>query len=315
MLSLLADVGGTYTSCALLREHEIITKTVRLHNDDFANLVQLLRNYLAEHLSQTSLDCVAVAVAGPVAGDDVRLTNRDWCFSVSRLADELSVNDILVVNDFSAQAASLPFLGEEDLLQVGGGSVAREFAKVVIGPGTGLGVSGVIPKNAGWAVIKGEGGNVTLPACTGREIEILAEMRKDYSDCAAESIVSGLGIARLYKTLRSMAGEDSLEIASDEIFARAEGGEPLAVETRALFFDFLGTLASNLALTLGAMGGVYLSGGVLTANPELLLNSGFRNRFEDKGRFKTYMESIPTFLIEAKTPAMTGLKALLSGRI
>jgi glucokinase len=187
---------------------------------------------------------------------------------------------------------------------VGGGKAAAGAPKVVVGPGTGLGTAGLVNIAGRWHAITGEGGHVTMAPSNEREARIIALGRERFGHCSAERLVSGAGLAFVYGVLNRV-----LDVAPDEVGARIAAGEASALEALDVCFQMLGTVASNLALTFAAFGGVYISGGVTPRFPELFLSSGFRQRFEDKGRYRPFLADIPTWLVIADQPALRGLAA------
>ncbi len=308
-MELIADVGGTNTRCALIDDEGRPTRIQVFENAGHRTLSAALTAYLEGENARPS--AAAIAVAAPVTGDEVRMTNRNWHFSVATLAGELQLDRLEVINDFTAVALSLPHLTEADLVTVGGGAPRPAAAMAAIGPGTGLGVSGLVPGPGGWAPICGEGGHTTLAAGTEREAEVIDALRDRYGHCSAERIISGPGLVTLYNTLRNLADYPADNIRPRDVSARAKAGDPIARETMTMFFALLGSVAGNLALVLGALGGVFIAGGIAPTLIELLQESDFRQRFEDKGRYANYLAAIPTSVVMHKTPALLGLIALL----
>jgi glucokinase len=255
-----------------------------------------------------------LAVAAPIVGDEVVMVNRGWRFSQSALAAEFGLQRLTVVNDFAAIAWALPSLNFEHFTQIGAGSAVAQSPIAVLGPGSGLGVSSVVPCTDGWAVAQGEGGHTTLPAMNDEEAKVIDMIRDELGHCSAERVLSGPGLVNLYQALAQLAGRGTPTVTPHDVTALAQQGEPLARKTRAMFFSILGTVAGNLALTLGARGGIYIAGGIVPRLVEPLMESGFRTRFEDKGRYHWYMEGIPTFVITDPLPAFVGLRRILGYR-
>jgi glucokinase len=186
--------------------------------------------------------------------------------------------------------------------RIGRGEPEPDKPKVVLGPGTGLGVAALFPVDGKWCAVGGEGGHVSLAASDEREAEIVSRIQKKYGHCSAERLISGPGLALLHELLHGTG-----VVSAEEVGNLATGGNPGAQESLELLFLFLGTIAANLALTLGAFGGVYIGGGIIPKHAERFASSGFRERFEAKGRYRDYLGSIPTYLITAKHPTLTGL--------
>jgi glucokinase len=253
----------------------------------------------------------ALGIANPVTTDVIRMTNHHWSFSISDMQRSLGLSRLNVINDFTALALALPSIPSEHLVQIGG-AVGQPFApKALIGAGTGLGVSGLLPTNVNdhWVTIAGEGGHVTLAAQTETEYRVIELIRQRYGHVSAERILSGQGLVDLYLALRQLKKETPVDVAgAAEITAWAlQDKDPLAQQSIEMFTGFLGSVAGDLALTLGARGGVYLGGGIVPRWLGWFETSNFRERFESKGRFKTYLKEIPVWVINApESPALLG---------
>jgi glucokinase len=190
------------------------------------------------------------------------------------------------------------------LRQVGGGQAVDGAPRVVIGPGTGLGTAGLVRIAGRWHAITGEGGHVTMAPSDERETRLVSLGRERFGHCSAERLISGAGLAFIYGALNA-----GIALAPDEIGARITAGEPAAGEALDVFFQLLGTVASNLAVTFASFGGVYIGGGITPRYLAQFEASGFRARFEDKGRYRPYLADIPTWVITADQPALRGLAA------
>ena len=305
---LIADVGGTHSRCALVTDGKLGEPHV-VRNDEHADIASVLRAGLAALTPATPVTEAAIAIAAPVRGDEVHMTNRGWRFSIERLRAQLGLTRLDVLNDFTAIALSLPHIPADQRVAVGGGTPLPRAAMAALGPGTGLGVSALIPHRTGWAAVSGEGGHVTLPAATALEARIIERARVRFGHVSAERLVSGPGILALHEMLATELGATGIARTQEEVSARAARGDELARKTLELFFAFLGTVAADVALTFGALGGVYLAGGILPHVKGALLASGFRERFESKGRYDEYLRAIPTYLVTAPQPGLLGLAA------
>ncbi len=301
---LVADIGGTNSRCAVASAGGVLQHIEGFRNRDFPGLDRLLGAYLGMLPPSERPDEAVLAIAAPIQGDEVRMININWSFSVSELARALSLRRVTPLNDFAAQAYALPVLGPADLLQIGGGTEVAGAPKVVLGPGTGLGAAGLVQVGGRWHAITGEGGHVTMAPSDEREARIIALGRERFGHCSAERLISGAGLAFLYLALH---GGELLK--PDEVGARIVAGETAALEALEVFFQLLATAASNLALTFAAFGGVYIGGGITPRYLEQLKTSGFRSRFEDKGRYRPFLAGIPTRVITADQPALRGLAA------
>ena len=307
---LVADVGGTNTRCAIARPGGSVDSIETFCNRDFSGLDGLLGAYLGSLTPGQRPDEAVIAIAAPIRGDEIRMVNINWEFSVTGLARALALKRVTPLNDFEAQAYALPVLGPDDLRQVGGGEAVNGAPKVVVGPGTGLGTAGLVSIAGRWHAITGEGGHVTMAPSNEREARIVALGRERYGHCSAERLISGAGLAFVYGALNGGPA-----LAPDEVGARIEAREAAALEALDVFFQLLGTVASNLALSFAAFGGVYIGGGITPRYIEQFENSGFRQRFEDKGRYRPFLADIPTWVITADQPALRGLAAYAEAHV
>lgn len=303
---LIADIGGTHSRIALWdpdAHGRGITQTGNFKNDEFRSLEAVIAHWQQERGSRPAR--AILAVAGPVAGDKVELLNRNWSFDIAGLAAKLGFSELDVFNDFYAQARCIPELENDERAPLGAVSTAEHRgAYAILGPGTGLGVAGLTPFANSFAVVSGEGGHVTLPASNTTEALLIELARTRYGHCSAERFVSGSGLELLHELMHGSA------LSAPEISRQCDVGDKAALATFDQFFSFLGTVAADLALSLGATAGVFITGGVAAQNPGALLKSPFRERFVDKGRYRSYLNKIPTFLITADEPALIGLAAM-----
>lgn len=299
---LLVEIGGTHTRCAVCRAGDAPVDIALFDNAEYPDVESVVAAYLRRSTGEPPRRA-ALAVAAPVDERPIRLTNLGWTVDLDRLEERFGWSASVVVNDFDALACAIPALAPEELMSVRPGTAEPGAPLIVLGPGTGLGVSGLVPRGDAWYAVSGEGGHVTLAAATDREAEVLRELRREYGHVSAERVLSGPGLLALY---RAVAGEPATDTPLG-VSRLADSGDPHALETLELFFGFLGTIAGNLALILGARGGVYLGGGILPEIRDRLLRSGFARRFINKGRFTAYLERIPVQLILAETPALRGL--------
>jgi glucokinase len=309
MTLLLADIGGTNTRCALTGPDGAPLPAARFRNEAYAGIVELLSAYLASVPARERPRGAALSIAAPIRGDHVHMTNIDWSFSIADLQRQLRLATLEVVNDFAALAWALPALGPGDVVQIGGGAPSHG-PRVVLGPGTGLGVATLVPcAGASWHVIPGEGGHVTLPAQDEGEAAIVRQVRERFGHCSAERLLSGPGLSLLHALLHGESG-----LAPEAIGDLARNGNPNARATFETFFRLLGTVASDVAITVGAAGGVYVAGGIVPKYLDAFRQSGFRERFEAKGRYRDYQRAIPTWVITSADPALVGLAAMAGYR-
>jgi len=306
---MIADIGGTNARFALLDGMERRDEVV-LACADYPDLVSAAEEYLKQvGATKNSRPAeAALAIAGPVTNDIVRMTNHVWQFSAAHTRQQLGLKRLIVLNDFTALAMAVRHLSGEDLEQVGGGKAAPNTPLAVIGPGTGLGVSGLIPAGQHWIALQGEGGHVSLSVMNEREVAVLKQLQQRFSHVSAERVLSGPGLVSLYDALCGVEGVVPEVLTPPQITKRAQDAScRMCLETVSMFCALLGTMASNLVLTLGALGGVYIGGGIVPSLGRSFTSSRFRDRFEDKGRFTDYVSRVPTFVIKAELPALLGL--------
>ena len=303
---LVGDVGGTNARFAwLAAPGDAPARVATYPCADFASLTAAVEHYLAAQALPRPA-WAAIGIATPVTGDQVRMTNHPWAFSIAQVQRELGLARLVVLNDFAALALSLPSLGAAQLRRVGGGSAVADAPLALLGPGTGLGVSGLLRAPGGAVAIAGEGGHVTLAAADEREAAVVDWLRRRYGHASAERALSGPGLENLHAALASLKGEARPALAAAQITAGAAADAHCA-EVVDLFFSLLGTVAGNLALTLGARGGVYIGGGIVQRLGERIEHSPFRQRFEAKGRFRDYLAAVPSFVVTAQeSPALIG---------
>lgn len=314
---LLGDIGGTNARFALQAPEGRPKAIKRIKTADFPDLASAAEAYLAAASSGRPPRQAALAVACPVTGDEIHLTNNPWSFSIKALRRRLGVDSLHVINDFEAIAWSVPWLGAKDVRKIGRGKMQKGAPIAVIGPGTGLGVSALVPVAGGWRALATEGGHVTLAPATAREAKVIGILRRKFSHVSAERALSGQGLVELYRAISLLDGTGKGTAAAETmtpatVTRRALGRrDRAAARALGMFSEMLGTVAGNLALTLGARGGVYIAGGVVPRLGRGFAAAAFRRRFEDKGRFSTYLGAIPTYLIIRKTPAFLGLAGFL----
>jgi glucokinase len=307
---LIADIGGTNARFALLQGVTARDELV-LPCDEYPRLVDAIEHYLktvgANSVGRRPVQG-AIAIAGPITGDHIRMTNHVWEFSAAATRRELRFERLIFLNDFTALAHSLRHLPVAELEPIGAGRAVANAPIAVLGPGTGLGVSGLIPAGEHWIPLQGEGGHVTLSVMTEREIAVLAQLHTRFSHVSAERVLSGPGLLNLYQALCVLDNVVPTLTEPADITRRAlDGSCRVSMEAVSMFCALLGTLSGNLVLTLGAVGGLYLGGGVISRFGRLFAASHFRDRFEDKGRYADYLGAVPVYLIHTPLPAFIGL--------
>ena len=308
---LLGDVGGTNARFAWQdADGAPLRDIVAIPTADHPTLAAALADYL-RRTGHAAPPWCSIGLANPITGDRVQMTNSHWSFSIEAVRRELGFERFVVINDFTALALALPDLPASELRQLGGGAAVAGAPLALIGPGTGLGVSGLLPSTeAGrWVALQGEGGHVTLAASNPREAAVLQLLHERFGHASAERAVSGQGLEALHAALSTLDdAPPAPPLPAAEISRRAlASSDPRCVEALDLFCGFLGSVAGNLALTLGARGGVYIGGGIVPRLGDAFTRSRFRSCFEDKGRFRGYLEAIPAFVIHtAVSPALLG---------
>ena len=317
-LRLLADIGGTNARFALQAAGRAPADIEVLpcceHPSIGAAVAAYLARAAARGLDTGAVRAAALAIANPVEGDFVAMTNHHWRFSIEALRAELGLDTLLVVNDFAALAMSLPHLDDAGRERVGPGVAGAPGRPIgLVGPGTGLGVAGIVPCDGRWIALPGEGGHASFAPVTRQEMRVKEalwqELGQQEGHVSAERLLSGAGLEAIH---RALAGE---RLGAAEITARAlDGGCAASRATVEVFCAVLGSVAGNVALTLGATGGMFIGGGIVPRLGRLFHASAFRSRFEDKGRLRGYLERIPTWLVTEPYPALRGVAAMLDER-
>jgi glucokinase len=315
---LLADIGGTYARFTVETATGLFEHTASLRcaeHEDFHAAVSAYLGGLPPGL-KGRIEHAAIAIANPVEGDDVRMTNYHWRFSIEQMRQRLGFESLVVVNDFTALAMALPRLAPGQRRQVGGGTARERSVVGLLGAGSGLGVSGLIPAADGWVALGTEGGHTSFSPRDEREIAILRYGLTQYPHLSHERLLSGPGLELIHRALRDRAGLPPQLLAAPEITRRAlDGSDAVCAETLEAFCAMLGTVAGNLAVTLGALGGVYIGGGIVPRLGDYFDRSPFRARFEDKGRFSDYAKGIPTYVITADHATFVGASAILAAQL
>ena len=302
-LNLLADIGGTNARFALSDGTRLFAIQT-LPTADYPTLQDAIRAYLqaqGETVAQA-----AIAIANPVTGDHIQMTNHHWSFSIAAMQHELRLEKLRVINDFTAQALAIPRLTATEKRAVRAGEAVAGTPVAVLGPGTGLGVSGLIPNGDRWIALASEGGHVSFAPRDDAELAIWQYARIQYGHVSAERLINGAGLSLIDSALAN-AENDVSNRSPAEITAAALADEARARATLDHFSAFLATVAADLVLTLGARGGVYLCGGILPRVADYFINqSPFNARFADKGRFAAYLDAVPVWLVTAENPGLLG---------
>lgn len=310
---LLGDIGGTNARWAWQESAGAGLEDISVRAcQDHASIEESARQYLHDH-GRARPAWAGIGIATALAGDEVQLTNSSWRFSIAAFQKALGLERCLFVNDFTALALSLPALAAAELRPVGGGCAVPGMAIALLGPGTGLGVSGLVPDAVGgYSALSGEGGHMTLAAADDAQAALLSLLRKKFDHVSAERVLCGEGLVNVYQALCVLAGQVPRALEpSDVTDAAIAASDPQCVLAVTHFTRFLGQVAGNLALMLGARGGVYIGGGVVPRLGAAFDEGLFRQCFENKGRFRPWLEAVPVWVITASTPALVGASRAL----
>lgn len=310
---LVADIGGTNARFALADDYGALRGQETLRCEAFDGPAEAVRHYLSNQ-KVGSIRAAAIAVATAVYEDRIAFTNRaSWSFSIDELGRQLGVKDFHVINDFTALALSIPRLDREWLNPVTADGQREPRAPcAVIGPGTGLGVSGVFHFGRRWHALDSEGGHVTLAPADAREVELLDILSRRFDPVSAERVLSGPGLVNLYRANCELDGVTGQALEPVDITERGLAGEcAICVQVLDDFCAMLGTVTGNLVLTLGARGGAYIGGGIAPRLQSFLGQSRFRERFEAHGRLADYLADVPCYIVTARYPALEGALAAL----
>jgi glucokinase len=315
--AVVADIGATNARFAVADLATLELTDVRLGPcDEHATLHAAMRAYLAS-LADPPRHAV-LAVAGPVTQEDISLTNLSWSFGKKEFCRACGFDGLLVLNDFEALSHALPHLAADELQRIGGVVAVEHAPKLVLGPGTGLGVAGLVWSGDRWIAMPGEGGHMSLGADNARELDLIERLRQGRDHVSAERALSGPGLADLYQAVAASRGEIAEQLAPNDVVAHGLSGEDAtAAETLDLFVAWLGRFAGDAALLLGARGGVYIGGGIAPKILPLLTSGAFRQAFEAKGRMQAFLAPIPIYVILAEFAALKGaasaFRAALAG--
>lgn len=309
--ALVGDVGGTNARLALCDvEDGAISQAKTFSTSDYDNLEAVIRTYLDEQKQDINDGCIAIAC--PITGDWVEMTNHDWAFSTSKMKSALGFEHLEIINDFTAVSMAIPMLTSEDVMQFGGKEAIKDKPVAIYGAGTGLGVSHLIHVDQRWVSLPGEGGHVDFAANSDEEDQILEVLRAELGHVSVERILSGAGLVNLYRAIVKSDQRIPENLKPKDVSQRVL--EDSCTDCRralAMFCVIMGRFGGNLALNLGTFGGVYIAGGIVPRFLEFFKVSGFRAAFEDKGRFRDYVRDIPVYLITHDQPGLLGAGAYL----
>ncbi|MCM2291776.1 glucokinase [Allorhizobium sp. BGMRC 0089] len=305
---LIGDIGGTNARFWIIPDAE--GKPVEfptLHTADFPTIDEAIASSVLDKAAERPKSAL-LAVAGPIRDDEIPLTNCPWVIRPKQMIDKLGFTDVMVVNDFEAQALAAATLGKSDREPIGPLEDSSTATRVVLGPGTGLGVGGLLYTEHRWFPVPGEGGHIDIGPRSARDYQIFPHIETIEGRISGEQIISGRGIIHLYKAVCAADGKTPQWSDPADVTGHAlNGTDPVSVETMQLFVTYLGRLAGDFALTFMARGGVYLSGGISQKIVPLLKGPHFRAAFEDKAPHSAMMKTIPTFVVTHPQAALSGL--------
>ncbi len=307
---LIGDIGGTNARFQILTDRTSEPeKFSNLLTADFTSIEQAIKTGILEKTSLVPRSAI-IAAAGPIKNSTLEMTNQNWSIRPDNLMHELSMSDVTLLNDFEAQALAACSFEQTDLLNIGEGRPVENASRVVVGPGTGLGVAGIIHGHGTWIPVPGEGGHVDIGPQSAEDETIWPYLEKSGERMSAEQLVSGPGIQNIYNAVTQREGARASLFSPEEITAAAlAGDDPFAVISINLFCGFLGRIAGDLALTFLARGGVFVAGGIGNKIVPFLTNGRFRSEFENKSPHYELLRSIPTYLIIHESAALAGLAA------
>ncbi|MDO6446009.1 glucokinase [Colwellia sp. 1_MG-2023] len=312
IINLVADIGGTNIRLGTFEQDSPVTDLKVYQCGNYPSLSAVIHTYINEaNLTGKTINA-CLAIACPVENDLISMTNLPWEFSQKALKEELSLNTLLLINDYTAIAHAVPYLSNDQKVQIGGGEVVSGKPISICGPGTGLGVANVVPLAQGqWQALGGEGGHVDFAPIDQTEIQILDFLLNQYQHVSYEQLLSGLGLEQIYQALNHIEQAGQPQLSAKDISAKALSNTcKLCEKSLAQFCKILGSFAGNLSLTLASFGGVYIAGGIVPRFIDYLKQSEFRSRFESKGRI-TFNQTIPTFVITESQPGILGASAYL----
>ncbi|MDA0707128.1 MAG: glucokinase [Proteobacteria bacterium] len=312
---LIGDIGGTNARFALAsHDSPNYANELLLSCAEFESAQSAIDHFLKKTGASTP-KILCLAAAGPVVAQKVRFTNNRWSLDAGDLAATFAGSSVRLLNDFEAIAYSIPYLGAANCVPIGlpesGPLPADNYTVGIIGPGTGLGAVGLKRVDNVDLPIAGEAGHIGFAPATQVQLEILTVLHERFDRVSSERLVCGPGLENLYWALGRVHGADWPQLSAEKIFAAAAGNtDSRASEAVQLFFEILGQVAGDFALTIGAGDGIFIAGGMMPRYPDMFATSRFRSGFENKGRYRSLMETIPTRLILHKQPGLLGAAAV-----
>jgi glucokinase len=304
---LVGDVGGTNARFGLIDGEGRVRNLHIYPAGNYAALGDIIADYLERTMGRKRPPRAVIAVAGPVLDGEIEFTNLDWVVSEGELLAQFEFEAVKLINDFAAQALACPMLSGENLRALGPAlRGSPDCPMVVMGAGTGFGVAGLARSERGDMAVATEGGHAAFAPSDDVEVEVWSELRARHGRVSIERILSGRGLFELYGVLARMRQLEPVLADEKSVYEAATKGDELASETLDRFCGILGSVAGDLALSFGARGGVFVSGGIAPRMADRLASGAFRARFEDKGRLTPYLREVPTSLVLHPYPALIG---------
>lgn len=312
-INLVADIGGTNIRFGLVNDEGIVIDIKTYRCGEYRSLADVIAVYLERHPCNGKSVNACLAIACPVETDQITMTNLPWTFSQSELKEQLNLNQLFLINDYTAIAHAVPLLTGEQKVQIGSGQAIAYKPISICGPGTGLGVANLVPTSEGWCCLGGEGGHVDFAPIDADEMKILTYLLESKQHrISYEQLLCGKGLEQIYQAFLSIENLPKNDLSAEQISTKAIDGSCVICEKSLhQFCNTLGSFAGNLALTLGCFGGVYIAGGIIPRFIDFIKLSDFRQRFEAKGRLSSFINNIPTYVITEAQPGLIGASAYI----
>ena len=317
-INLIADIGGTNIRLAITDSNNNISEIETYQCQQFPHLSNVIHQYLSDKNLLNSCVNACLAIACPVDTDSISMTNLPWKFSQKQLKEELGLNSLTFINDYTAIAMAIPLLTDTQKVKIGQGEAEAKQPIAVCGPGTGLGVANLVNINNHWHCIGGEGGHTDFAPIDELDVKIFQELMKTKKRISYEQLISGYGLEQIYQALVVINNQEPkntelTKLTAKDISTQALAGTcPTSEQALSQFCKILGSFAGNLALTTGSSGGVYIAGGIVPRFIDYVKGSDFRARFETKGRMSHLNKETPTYIITESQPGLLGAAAYLN---
>jgi glucokinase len=309
---IVADIGGTNARFGLATQLDEATGRFTIEQQhvfqcaNHSTFQDVLGSYI-DSIEGTRPTAACIAIAGPVSGDRMKMTNLSWDFSIDAVRKQFGLERLELMNDFGAQAYATLYMQEADLPVIYPGKPLAGSPRAVLGPGTGLGVAGLVHFGGRWYPLCGEGGHTTYAPTSEKEVEIRRVIEPSNKHVSVEKFVSGPGLLSIYKALCVVNGVPCEDLTPGDVSQRALSGDcPTCAEALQFFLKILGSAAGDVAMVLGALGGVYLGGGILPKVESMIDDSLLIESFLDKGRMRALLENVPVYLMKGDKPALAG---------